>query len=199
MTMSNTEIENHKTIQSSVTMTVVLITFSMLFATLCMGYMVLRFRSAVWPPMGMTKIGLTIPSLSTLIIFLSSLSYSRFESLIKKGEETKFYYVLTLSLGGAFSVSQYLLWEELTRMGIGPGSGVFGSMLYGFTWIHAAHIVAGLVLLLFLPKMLGKFEPLAIERKLRVKSVGLFWHFLGLVWGILYLMLFEKLCVHEKW
>ena len=190
MTATNIQIENHKTIQSSVTMTVVLITFSMLFATLCMGYMVLRFRSAVWPPMGMTKIGLTIPSVSTLIILLSSLSYYRYESLLRKGSKANFYYVLTVLLGITFSASQFVLWEELTKMGIGPGSGVFGSMLYGFTWIHAAHIVAGLVLLLFLPRMLSNFKSGSIERKLRVKSVGLFWHFLGLVWGILYLMLF---------
>ena len=190
MNMTKVEIDNHKTIQSSVTMTVVLITFSMLFATLCMGYMVLRVRSSVWPPMGMTKIGLTIPSISTLIILMSSLSYYRFEALIKREIDGRLYHFITLLLGLAFSASQYLLWSELKMMGIGPGTGVFGSMLFGFTWIHAAHIAAGLVLLLLLPKMLSKFDPQAIERKLRVKSIGLFWHFLGIVWGILYLMLF---------
>jgi len=190
MTVNNLETENLKTIQSSIMMTVILVTFSMLFATLCMSYMVLRMRSATWPPMGMTQIGLTIPSVSTVIIFLSSICYFQFEKIYNRGCISKLYYGLTLFFGISFSISQCILWAQLNLMGIKPSTGIFGSILYGFTWIHAVHIVIGLILLSWLPFSLKKLNLGEIKGKLRAKNVGLFWHFLGVVWGVLYLMLF---------
>ena len=71
-------------IQSSITMTVLIISFSMLFGTLFMGYMVYRVRSTTWPPMGMNDVGIFYPSMSTIVLFFSSIFYYFFESSLKR-------------------------------------------------------------------------------------------------------------------
>jgi len=67
-------------------MIVTLISFAMLFATLMMGFAMFRFTSPVWPPSGMEKPSLVLPTLSTVLIALSSACYYWFEKifLIKK-------------------------------------------------------------------------------------------------------------------
>ena len=59
-------------VQSSITMTILLVSFSMLFGTLLLGYLIYRARSAQRPPMGVEVPGFYAPSLSTFFIILSS-------------------------------------------------------------------------------------------------------------------------------
>ena len=183
--MKNME-KDIKQIQSSITMTVLLVSFSMLFATLFLGYFVFRVRSTVWPPMGMTDINLYYPTLSTLIILLSSGFYYLFE----KNHKSKNLLMLSFLLGLGFCSTQIMVWRDLALQGITQSSGVFGSMLYGFTWIHIAHVFMGIVLLGWLNLSFFIFKKSPNKHLIRVKNIGLFWHFLGLVWLLMYLFLF---------
>ena len=176
--------------QSSITMTILLVSFSMLFGTLVLGYSVYRARAAVWPPMGMTLPGLLAPTLSTVFIGLSSLTYFLMEAGLDKKAPKKLYFWLTEIFIIGFALGQLNLWGELSKNGINADSGIFGSMLYGFTWIHAAHILIGFILVSSVYKLIGKDSGHTIKEVLRVKNIGLFWHFLGLMWLVLYLLLF---------
>ena len=190
--MENQKANNIETIQSSITMTVLLISFSMLFGTLFLGYMVYRVRATVWPPMGMNDIGLFYPSFSTFVIFFSSVTYYIFEKLLndKKLTSAKRYLFLSLLLGLGFCASQYMVWRDLALRGITQSSGIFGSMLYGFTWIHIAHVLVGILILVWLGFKSFKINSIEYKDKLRAKNVGMFWHFLGLVWFVMFLGLF---------
>jgi len=169
---------------SSVGMIVALVSFAMLFATLMMGFAMFRFTAPVWPPAGMVKPSLLLPSLSTICIFLSSLTYIWFEKNIsnKKG------LIATIVLGLGFMFLQSLLWSNLKNQGIFVSSGIFPSIIYAFTWVHAAHIVVGLGLLLWLLKF--ALKEINTKARLRASSVGKFWHFLGIVWFIMFVTIF---------
>ena len=171
-------------IVSSVGMIVALVSFAMLFATLMMGFAMFRFTASVWPPAGMTKPSLFLPTLSTICIFLSSISYVWFEKNIANKKGLK----LTIALGLGFMIMQSLLWNQLKSQGIFVSSGIFPSIIYAFTWIHAAHIVAALGLLIWL--LFFALNDLNTKALLRVSSVGKFWHFLGIVWLIMFLTIF---------
>lgn len=177
------EKEQGQEIVNSITMTVTLISFAMLFATLMLGLAMLRFSSAVWPPDGM-KPPVLQPVISTIIIFFSSLSYLNFQKKINDKKNLAF----TIALGIAFLIAQSFLWKELKMQGIYISSGIFASIMYAFTWIHAAHIVAGLMFLNWL-YFFGLKEHNK-KTKLRIQSIGRFWHFLGLVWFIMFLTIF---------
>lgn len=178
-----------KLFQNSVAMTVTLISFGMLFATMFLGYFLVRFSAPVWPPVEIQGMPKLIPFLSTLVIALSSLTYFFFERKYKQSGviDIQFWLATTL-LGFIFLVLQWNLWAELNNRGILISNGMVPSMVYAFSWTHAAHIIGGLFLLLWLGFII-------IQRKNEVSlpkviNVGKFWHFLGIVWLIIYLLMF---------
>lgn len=184
VTKKMSEADQGQEIVSSIGMIVALVSFAMLFATLMMGFAMFRFSAPVWPPAGMEKPSLFLPGMSTLCIFLSSLTFMWFEKNIanKKG------LYLTLFLGLGFMLMQSFFWHQLKSQGIYVSSGIFASIIYAFTWIHAAHIVAALGLLFWL--LFFALKETNTKTLLRVSSVGKFWHFLGIVWLIMFLTIF---------
>lgn len=172
-------------IVNSVAMLVTLVSFGMLFATLMMGFAIYRFTAPVWPPQGMLRPSLLLPALSTLAIFLSSLCFIWFE---KNPHKNLLGLKLTLALGLAFMSIQSIFWNHLSSQGIYTSSGIYPSILYAFTWIHAAHIVAALALVIWL---LVTYKNLDHQKLvLRSMNVGKFWHFLGIIWLIMFVTIF---------
>lgn len=169
---------------SSVAMIVTLVSFTMLFATLMMGFAMFRLTSPVWPPAGMMKPSLLLPCLSTFCIFLSSVCFMWFE----KNISNKTGLFLTILLGLSFMLIQSLFWHSLKQQGIFASSGIFPSIIYAFTWIHAAHIVAALGLLFWLLFRVQKDT--SPKSQLMAANVGKFWHFLGIVWFIMFVTIF---------
>ena len=172
---------------SSIAMVVTLVSFGMLFLTLMMSFALFRFTAPVWPPAGMERPHLLLPSISTFMIVLSSLLYISFEKNILKGTADKRKLLLTLILGFAFMACQFVFWNQLKSQGILVSSGIFPSIIYAFTWIHAAHIVAGLGLLGWL---YGTLKTPDAMTTVKVSNIGKFWHFLGIVWIIMFVTIF---------
>lgn len=172
---------------SSIAMIVALVSFGMLFLTLMMAFALYRFTAPVWPPAGMVKPSLLIPSISTFLIILSSIAYFSFEKKTEKGLVDKTGLAMTLILGFAFMVSQFIFWSALKSHGIFVSSGIFASIMYAFTWIHAAHIVGALALLSWLYLSLKNPDKMTA---VKVASIGKFWHFLGIVWLIMFVTIF---------
>jgi cytochrome c oxidase subunit III len=170
--------------QNSVAMTVTLISFGMLFASLFLGYFLVRFNAPVWPPVEIENLPKLLPFLSTLVMGLSSFSYSRFE----KGTDKKLPWFATVALGILFLILQIYLWRELAHSGILVSNGNVPSMVYAFTWLHAGHIVIALGLVAWLGFYIFK-RPMALTEG-KLTNVGKFWHFLGIIWLLMYLMLF---------
>jgi cytochrome c oxidase subunit 3 len=163
-------------LRSSIAMTVALVSWAMFFATLFLGYGVFRMTANTWPPMGFERPDLFWPTISTCLILLSSVSY---EIYSRKKQES--FLSVTVLLGLGFMFGQWQLWSTLKAQGLYVQAGVFPSLLHSFTWIHAAHIVLGLLGLftLFFVERGKKDE---VEKELWKKNIGLFWHFLGVVW-----------------
>jgi len=78
-----------------------------------------------------------------------------------------------------------------------PGSDVatnahaqlFFSLYFGMTGLHALHMVVGVGLLCWLLKqsIRGRFTP---EYNTPVENIGLYWHFVDIVWIYLYPLLY---------
>jgi cytochrome c oxidase subunit 3 len=177
-------------LQNNLATMVVLLSGTMLFATLFMGYAVYRTSATYWPPLGIPKVGLLIPFLSTVVIVISSWFAYQVRTHMKVGnlEKAHFHLNWTLFFGSAFLLVQSYLWFHMKNTGVFVGtSGIFGSVLYGFTWIHAVHMVLGLGALIFLKLVLKVGNPNNLQRTINVEK---FWHFLGVIWIIMFLTLF---------
>ncbi|MFP5387274.1 MAG: heme-copper oxidase subunit III [Bacteriovoracia bacterium] len=170
--------------RNSVAMTVTLISFGMLFASLFLGYFLVRFNSPMWPPVEIENMPKLLPFLSTLVMALSSFTYFKME----KGNEKKKFWLMTVALGFLFLGLQFALWKALAASGILVSHGNVPSMVYAFTWLHAGHIALGLGLVVWLGYFVFR-KPEGLST-LKLINVGKFWHFLGVIWFLMYLMLF---------
>jgi cytochrome c oxidase subunit III len=175
--------------QNDLAMTVTLISGAMLFLTLFMGYAIYRSSAATWPPAGISRVSLDWPLVSTLIILLSSLFCYRGKKAIKNAnlEKAKMNVNLTLLFGAGFMISQAFLWSHLKTEGVFVSSGIFASILYGFTWIHAAHVILGLMALVYLRFIL---KPTTVNLVQKATNVEKFWNFLEIIWIIMFITLF---------
>ncbi len=183
--MMGTNSNPEKILQSSVAMTVTLISFGMLFASLFLGYVLVRFNSPSWPPVEVQDLPQLLPLFSSVVMALSSVTYYLME---KKTEKRNFYWFLTLTLGFVFLILQWNLWGALKARGILVANGSVSSMVYAFSWIHAAHILMGIGALLWLGYYIFKRKEKLTD--IKMMNVGKFWHFLGIIWLMMHLMLF---------
>lgn len=183
--MEHTQKQQMDLLKNSVAMTVTLISFGMLFATLFLGYFLVRSNAPVWPPVEIEGMPKLLPFASTLVMLMSSLTYYWFE---KQTATRKLALGMTFLLGLAFLALQWALWGTLKDSGILTSHGMVPSMVYAFTWLHAGHIVLALLVLGWLGTLLV-MKP-EVVTPIKIINVGKFWHFLGVVWILMYLMLF---------
>ena len=175
---------------SSIVVTTLLISFSMLFATLFLTYILYRMTAITWPPVGVSVPPIWWTMLSTFVIFASSASLVQFRKSVESHQLSRGWFGMTLFLGFVFLFSQWGLWENLKSLGIYANSSLLASIIYAFTWIHGAHIVLGLIFFLTLIPWVIHREHSFEKYFVRFQIANKFWHFLGIVWLIMYITLF---------
>jgi heme/copper-type cytochrome/quinol oxidase subunit 3 len=151
----------------------------------------LRIASGTnWPdPSDVLNIPLT--ALNTFILIVSSFTMVKSVEAIQqdKPKQLRNYLLATVGLGSIFlsiQVSEYL---QLLHEGFTPTTGIFGSTFYVQTGLHGAHVFFGVLLVLFtaLRAHQGGFTR---ENHAGVELVGLYWHFVDLVWIILFTLVY---------
>ena len=92
--------------------------------------------------------------------------------------------VTTLLLGATFLFIQM---NEYVHIGFSARDDAFGSIFYGLTGLHGAHVFVGLCLLAVaaIAAFKGHFGPKA-EDHLGVEVPGIYWHFVDVMWIIVF-------------
>ena len=90
--------------------------------------------------------------------------------------------VLTIALGLVFLLTQF---REYSRIGFSPSDGAFGSIFFGLTGLHGAHVFVGLTLLTFaaIRSFRGHFSA---AHHHGVEIPGIYWHFVDVMWIVVY-------------
>jgi cytochrome c oxidase subunit 3 len=168
----------------------ILLIFSivMMFAAFTSGYIVRRDEGN-WREFELPASLL----INSIIIALSSAAMQWAFFSARKDELTrvKTGLLLTLGLGLAFLVGQYISWGDLvegrTFFG-GADANPSGSFVYVLMGVHAFHLITGLV---FVAVVLGRALKYQVHSRamLSIGNATLYWHFLGGLWLYLYLFL----------
>lgn len=95
----------------------------------------------------------------------------------------------TLTLGVLFVAGQYGAWLQLQAAGLYLASNPNSSFFYLFTGVHAAHVLGGLLGLGYVVSKLQR----GILRRSTFRAAAQYWHFMGLIWVYLLLLLWTKL------
>jgi cytochrome c oxidase subunit III len=124
---------------------------------------------------------------SSLVLHFAYWSY--------KNKWTKAYrigLVVVFLLGLLFLVLQYSGWLALYDIGVALNTNPSGSFVYVISGVHAAHLLAGLaIILVALIHSLALPHKVTNQRLLRFKLTFTYWHFMGGLW--LYLLCFFTL------
>jgi cytochrome c oxidase subunit 3 len=97
----------------------------------------------------------------------------------------------TLAFGFAFVAGQYVAWRDLAAQGVYLATSPNSSFFYVFTGVHAVHVLGGLTALLYLVSRIviagGRVRRSAFD------STATYWHFMGVLWIYLLLLIRMKL------
>jgi cytochrome c oxidase subunit 3 len=98
---------------------------------------------------------------------------------------------VTLVLGFAFCVGQYMVWQQLRAAGIYLATNPNSSFFYVLTVIHALHVLAGIIALVYLMGRLVASH--STFRRSFFENTAIYWHFMGVLWVYLFLLCRTKL------
>ena len=165
----------------------------MFFAGLFAAYFNVRAAAPAWPPAGMTDklhiLPLILPA--TILLILSSFTCQFGVWAIRRGDRTAFlrFIGVTVALGIVFLLMQATDYMLLFNEGLAMDSGVFGSTYYTLTGFHGAHVFGGVVMLsvVLYRGMSGQFSPRHHDA---VEATSLYWHFVDVVWIVLFTTLY---------
>jgi heme/copper-type cytochrome/quinol oxidase subunit 3 len=156
------------------------------FGSLIATYMVHRGRSLEGPtPAEMFDIPFT--SVSTFVLLMSSLMMVLALASIQRGDQrgTRVWLMATALLGSLFLGGQYFEFTTFYREGLSLGQNLFGTTFFVLTGFHGTHVTIGVIWLLSLwvQAMRGALRQ---EHSLNVEIAGLYWHFVDVVWIVIF-------------
>ena len=176
---------------SSLGMIVFLASWGMMFATLFFAYAFLRARSVTWPPPGVHPLPIALPAVNTAVLLVSSWTFMRGVAALARGERSQLprWVAATFALGAVFLALQFVVWRSVAAAGLHHTTGLYGGIFYAFTVFHALHVVAGLLVLLwvFVRALMGRYSE---HNVVNVRVCAMFWHFVDAVWVLMFVSIF---------
>ncbi|PIQ87035.1 MAG: cytochrome oxidase subunit III [Candidatus Omnitrophica bacterium CG11_big_fil_rev_8_21_14_0_20_45_26] len=163
----------------------------MFFTGLIGAYIVLRFAHLQeWPHPG-AVLNIPLTGFNTFLLICSSatlvLGLAAGQRGYREGLQVGLF--LTILLGSLFLLIQMKEYSILIHEGLTISSSMYGSCFFTLTGFHGAHVLVGVIWLIvvFIRSMQGKYTP---EDSMGVECVGLYWHFVDLVWIILFTIVY---------
>jgi len=164
----------------------------MLFGALFSAYILLRVGADAnaWPhgllniPIGTFNTAVLITSSVTMVMSWASL-------MMKNFKKYKMYMGLTILLGLVFLVVKGFEYGAKFSHGIYPSTDTFYATYFTLTGLHGLHVLGGIIVNFYnwAPgSKMWETEPMRFTN--RVEVIGLYWHFVDLVWIFLFPVLY---------
>jgi heme/copper-type cytochrome/quinol oxidase subunit 3 len=162
----------------------------LLFGALISTYLLYRGRSLSGPtPHDVYDIPYT--SVSSFVLLMSSLTMVLALSAIQRGDQQKLraWLMATALLGMTFISGQVYEFTTFVHEGLTLKTNLFGSTFFVLTGFHGAHVTVGILMLLSLFAM-SLDGRLPVEKAETVELVGLYWHFVDIVWIVIFTLVY---------
>jgi cytochrome c oxidase subunit 3 len=150
------------------------------FAALFGAYFTVRANATIWPPQGIEGLELPLPSVSTAMLVLSSVTMQFAVWAIRRGDRRTMlrFLKLTLLLGGVFLLGQAY---DYSQLGFSIHDTVYGTTFFTMTGFHGAHVFGGLVFI-YLILARGWQGQITREDHTALEGCAIYWHFVDIVW-----------------
>ena len=158
----------------------------LLFGALISTYVLYRGASTTGPyPADVFDIPFT--SVSSFVLLASSLTMvlAHNAALARDYARMRLWLLATAMLGLCFVGGQVFEFTSFFREGLTLHTNLFGSTFFVLTGFHGGHVTLGVALLLTL-WVLERRGRLTIQDATKVEVVGLYWHFVDVVWIVIF-------------
>lgn len=192
-----------------------LLSDTFIFSCFLLSYMTVRMSTTVpWPnpsevfalTIGGRKIPLILIAIMTFILISSSGTMAMAVNFGYRRDRVKCAALMlaTAIFGASFVGMQAFEWTKLILEGVRPwgnpwGAAQFGSCFFLITGFHGTHVTIGVIFLLIIARKVwrGDFDSgrrgFFTSRKGRyeiVETMGLYWHFVDLVWVFIFALFY---------
>lgn len=162
------------------------------FGSLISTYLLYRNRVVAGPtPHEIYDIPFT--SVSSFVLLMSSLTMVLALAAIQRGDQRglRIWLLATAFLGLSFIGGQVYEFTTFVDEGLKLSTSTFGSSFFVLTGFHGAHVTVGILMLLALVgfSWSGRLEP-ASEGARKVELIGLYWHFVDIVWIVIFTVIY---------
>ena len=172
---------------------------SLTFSALLVGYAYVRASSDNWPTPFPFSPSIIFSTVMTLCLLSSSLTMVMGVSASARGDKkaVRKWILLTILFGVTFIVLHLFEWRHLINEGLSPfslpkewlkewpgASPLFGATFFGITGLHMFHVATGAIYLSVVAARVNKLKHEDVEIS------GLYWHFVDLVWMFVFPMIY---------
>lgn len=162
----------------------------MFFTGLIGTYIVLRAGAEEWPD-PTVRLAVDLTAFNTFVLITSSWMMVKSLEAAQKGDRGGILKWLGATIvGGTFfvGVQAYEYWE-LWHHGSRPNVDIFWSTFYAMTGFHGLHVIIGVIWLIcaWFVALRGKYTS---RNYLGLELAGLYWHFVDLVWVLLFTIVY---------
>ncbi len=130
-------------------------------------------------------------SVSSFVLLMSSLTMVLALAAIQRGDlrGMRIWLIATALLGISFISGQAFEFTEFWNAGLHLDTNLFGTTFFILTGFHGAHVAIGVLILLSLvhASTTGK---LTEKNSLAVELGGLYWHFVDIVWIVIFTLVY---------
>ena len=162
----------------------------MFFSGLIGAYIVLRSAAKTWPN-PQERLAVDITAFNTFVLITSSWLMVKALFASKRGDRAGILRWLgaTIIGGSLFVGIQVYEYIQLVKEGALPKVDIFWSTFYLMTGFHGSHVVIGVIWLIvvWFRALAGKYTA---QNHLGVELAGLYWHFVDLVWVLLFTIVY---------
>ncbi|GIT16067.1 MAG: cytochrome oxidase subunit III [Chloroflexi bacterium] len=163
----------------------------MFFAALIATYVIYSGQIVGGGPVPEDVFSIPVTSVSTFVLLMSSMSMVLAYSALVRGQIKNFqiWILSTAFLGMTFIGFQVFEFRDFVLHGLTPKTNLFGSTFFVLTGFHGAHVTLGIIWLLSLYffSLRGGVTP---ERHLDVDLAALYWHFVDVVWIVIFTVVY---------
>lgn len=157
-----------------------LIIFGLFFAT----YVVMYHQGMAGGPGPMELFDLKSAFIQTMLLLLSSFTFGLATISMNHNPDGKgvvSWLIVTFLLGAGFLVLELHDFAEMFKDGGVPQRSGYLSSFFGLVPLHGLHVFSGMIWLLV---MLVQIKTFGLRQliKTRIMRLGLFWHFLDIIW-----------------
>jgi heme/copper-type cytochrome/quinol oxidase subunit 3 len=161
------------------------------FTGLLIAGIALRAASPeIWPVAG-ELLNIPLTAFNTFLLICTSFTMVMALNCVQKGDQTglKKFLGLTMAGGVVFLGIQVYEYSHFIMVDFLPSTSIYAAIFYVTTCFHGLHVLSGVIYIACILRMAG-LNAYSADNWDHVEILGLFWHFVDLVWILVFTVIY---------